>query len=136
MAAMRAVGNSHRLPAHANVREDPCEYLIELDVSDFTESELTVEALGPRLTVRGDQQATAEDDSRPFRLRERLEESFRLPDDADADQIKVFYKHGTLQIASPLADRASVLHGQRRRDCLLRGGDMATSRMPVGVRID
>ena len=44
MAAMRAVGNGHQLPAHANVREDSGEYLIELDVSDFTESELTIEA--------------------------------------------------------------------------------------------
>jgi HSP20 family molecular chaperone IbpA len=101
MAAMRVIGKSHRLPAHANVREDACEYLIELDVSDFTESELTVEALGPRLTVRGDQQETAEDDGKPFRLHERIEESFRLPDDADADQIKVLYKHGTLEIHAP-----------------------------------
>jgi HSP20 family molecular chaperone IbpA len=101
MAAMRAVGNSHRLPAHANVREDPCEYLIELDVSDFTENELAVEALGAQLTVRGDQQETMEDHGEAFRLKERLEESFRLPDDADAGHIKVFYKHGTLEIHAP-----------------------------------
>lgn len=101
MAAMRAVGNGHQFPAHAKVREDACEYLIQLDVSDFTESELSVEAFGPRLTVRGDQLEIAEDDGKAFRLHERLEESFRLPDDADADQIKVFYKHGTLEIHAP-----------------------------------
>ena len=101
MAAMRVVGNGHQLPAHANVREDSCEYLIQLDVSDFTESELTVEALGPQLTVRGDQVEIADDDGKAFRLHERLEESFRLPDDANADQIKVFFKHGTLEIHAP-----------------------------------
>ncbi len=101
MAAMRAVGESHQLPAHACVREDSREYLVELDVSDFTESELTVEAFGRRLTVHGDQQETSADDGKPFRLHERFEESFRLPDDADADQIKVFLKHGTLEIHAP-----------------------------------
>jgi HSP20 family molecular chaperone IbpA len=101
MAAMRVVGNGHQLPAHANVREEAGEYLIELDVADFTETELSVEALGPRLTVRGDQLETVEDDGKAFRLHERLEETFRLPDDADADQTKVFYKHGTLEIHAP-----------------------------------
>jgi HSP20 family molecular chaperone IbpA len=101
MAAMRAVGNGHQLPAHANVREEADEYVIELDVADFTESELSVEALGPRLKLRGEQRETVEDGGKAFRLHERLEETFRLPDDADADQIKVFYKHGTLEIHAP-----------------------------------
>ena len=101
MAAMRAVGNGHKLPAHANVREQSGEYVIELDVADFTESELSVEAFGPRVTVRGDQLETKEDEGLAFRLHERLEESFRLPDDADTDQVKVFYKHGTLEIHAP-----------------------------------
>jgi HSP20 family molecular chaperone IbpA len=101
MACMRTVGNCHKLPAHANVREDNAEYLIELDVADFTESELAVEALGRRLTVRGDQLETSEDAGKAFRLHERLEESFLLPDDAVLDQVKVFFKHGTLEIHAP-----------------------------------
>jgi HSP20 family molecular chaperone IbpA len=101
MAAMRVVGNGHQLPAHANVRADAREYLIELNLCDFAESEVTVEAVGPTLTVRGDQLGTAADDGKPFRLHERLEESFRLPDDADLDEIKVFFKHGTLEIHAP-----------------------------------
>ena len=101
MAAMRAVGIGHQLPRHARVREVPGEYLIELDVPDFTESELAIEALGPLLTVRGDQLETTDDDGKAFRLHERLEESFRLPEDADADQIKVIYKHGKLEIHAP-----------------------------------
>ena len=63
MAAMRAVGVGHRLPAHANVREDAREYVIELDVSDFLESELAIEVVGPRVTVRGDQVEEQDDDA-------------------------------------------------------------------------
>jgi len=98
MAAMRTVGNGHLLTAHANVHEEPTQYVIELDVADFTESELSVEAIGPRITVRGDQSETIEDEGKAFHLHERLEETFRLPDDADPDQMHVLYKHGTLEI--------------------------------------
>jgi hypothetical protein len=56
MAAMRVVATGHKLPAHANVREEPDEYLIELEVADFTESEIT--AFGQQLTVFGDQVET------------------------------------------------------------------------------
>jgi HSP20 family molecular chaperone IbpA len=98
MAAMRAVGIGHRLPAHANVREDNGEYVIELDVSDFLESELAIDVAGLRVTVRGEQVEEENDDAVAFRLRERLEESFRLPDDADPNLIRAFYAHGTLEL--------------------------------------
>jgi HSP20 family molecular chaperone IbpA len=101
MAVMRAVGAGHRLPTHATVRADPCEYVIELDVPDFLESELDVRLVGARITVRGDQSQDPGDDEVPFRLQERLEESFRLPDDVDTDRIKVVYGHGTLEIRAP-----------------------------------
>lgn len=97
MAAMQAVGY-HQLPPHARVRETETQYLVELDVADFTQAELSVEALGPGLTVRGNQLELPGDEGKPFRIRERLEESFRLPDDADLDGIHIFYKHGVLEI--------------------------------------
>ena len=101
MSVMRAVGVGHRLPAHATVRADAREYVVELDVSDFLESELDVELVGSRITVRGDQSPDPGDDGVPFRLQERLQESFRLPDDVDTDRIKVLYGHGALQICAP-----------------------------------
>jgi HSP20 family molecular chaperone IbpA len=103
MAAMQAVGNGRQLPAHANVREQLDEYVVELDVADFSEAELTVELLGPRITVRGEQVASREEDGKAFRLRERLEETFRLPDDALLDEVTVFYKHGQLELHAPRA---------------------------------
>jgi HSP20 family molecular chaperone IbpA len=101
MAFMRAVGEGHQRPAHTSVYEDSGAYRIEVDLADFTESEVSVEALGRRLTVRGDQVETADDSDKAFRLHERIEESFRLPDDADVDSIKVFFKHGRLEIQAP-----------------------------------
>jgi HSP20 family molecular chaperone IbpA len=101
MPAMRTVGTGHLFSPHVQVRRDADEYVIELDVSDFTEPELSIEAVGPCITVRGDQLERPEDDGKAFRLHERLEESFRLPDDADSDRVKAFYKHRALQIHAP-----------------------------------
>ena len=101
MAVMRAVGIGHRLPAHANVRNDDHEYVIELDVSDFLESELVVDVVGPRVSVHGDQLQEQDEETVAFRLQERFEESFRLPDDADPDRLKAFFAHGTLELHVP-----------------------------------
>lgn len=99
MAAMRLAGRSHRPPAHASVQETECAYVIELDVADFGVDELTVELLGPRLTVRGEQRAP--DDDGAFCLRERLEETFRLPDDVDLAALRVSHAYGRLEIRVP-----------------------------------
>ena len=82
MGVMRAVGTGHRPPANAKVRADAREYVVELDVSDFLESELDVELVGTRISVRGNQSQDPGDDGIPFRLQERVEESFRLPDES------------------------------------------------------
>lgn len=110
MTTMRTVGNGH-MPPHARVDRSESEYLIELDVSDFTGSELTVGTLGPVVTVLGDQLESEEDDGVPFRLHERLQESFRLPDDAVVDHAEAFYEHGTLELHVPR--RALAPHGVR-----------------------
>ena len=107
MAARRAVGPGHRLPAHANVRDDDREYVIELDVCDFLESELVVDVVGTRVTVRGDQVQEQDDDKAAFRLHERREESFRLPDDADPGLMSAFYARGTLELHVPRRDVVS-----------------------------
>lgn len=122
MAAMRAVGY-HQLPRDARVLEQELEYAIELDVAEFAENELTVEALGPLLTVRGEQASTAGDEGKPFRIRECLDASFRLPDDADLERIGITYKHGVLDIRvgrTPLVPRTLPI--ERRAAGLLEQG--------------
>jgi HSP20 family molecular chaperone IbpA len=118
MTVMRAVGDGHQLPPHASILEEPDEYVILLDVSDFTERELTVETLGQVVTVRGDQIEKPGDAGWAFRLHERLEESFRLPDDADPEGMRVSHKHGTLELhapRTPLVPRALPIEHPRLR---------------------
>jgi HSP20 family molecular chaperone IbpA len=112
MAAMRSAG-FRQLPPHARARELETEYVIELDVADFAESELHVEATGPIVTIRGDQPESGEDALTAFCMHERLEESFRLPNDADLDGIAVAYCHGVLKLRVPrvaLVKRRLTLH--------------------------
>jgi HSP20 family molecular chaperone IbpA len=101
MPAMRVVGRGHQLSDRASVRREPDEYIIDLDVSDFAEDELSIEAVGLLITVRGDQHELPGDDGKPFRLHECLEESFRLPDDVDTARVAVHHKHRTLEIHAP-----------------------------------
>jgi HSP20 family molecular chaperone IbpA len=118
MVAMRTVGR-HRLPVQARIQETDAQYAIELDVGDFTNTELSVEAVGPVLTIRG-HQAEAGGEAKPFRLRKHLEESFRLPDDAALDRIRVFYRHGVLEFRverAPCAPRRLLI--ERHRSGLL-----------------
>jgi HSP20 family molecular chaperone IbpA len=116
VAVMRAVGY-HPLPSHARGRETEAEYVIELDVADFTGAELTIETLGPVITVRGEQIETEADAGQPFRIRERLEETFRLPDDVDLSTLEAFQKHGVLELhvtRTPLEPRILPLGASRK----------------------
>jgi HSP20 family molecular chaperone IbpA len=123
MAPMQTVGNGHVPTSRARLREQEGRYVVELDVSDFTESELAVVLVGRTVTVRGEQIETPVDEGRAFRLRERLEESFRLPEDVDADQTKVFHRRGTLEIQVPkAAPRSRRLPITARPTCLIDPG--------------
>ena len=57
---------------------------------------------------------TCEDIELTFRLHERLVETFRLPDDADLDEITASYEHGTLELRvlrAPLESRRVAIGG-------------------------
>jgi HSP20 family molecular chaperone IbpA len=123
---MRAVG-FHPLPAHARVRTTDTEYVIELDVADFTVTDLVVEALGPVVTIRAEQHETEADEGIPFRIRERLEETFRLPDDVELETVSALYKHGVLEL------RVGRLPLQRRRIRVARRRSELANADAVGV---
>lgn len=109
MTAMQRVGLARGLPPHANVSEFDNEYVIELEVSDFAEPELTVELEQDVVTVRGEQKETDAEAHEPFRLRERLVESFHLPEDAEPCGVTAYFEHGVVEIHAPKR------HGERRR---------------------
>lgn len=112
----------HMLP-HTLVREEEAEYVVELDVSDFSERELSVQAVGPVITVRGVHKDAGEAYA-AFRVQERLDETFRFPDDADLAGLAACYRHGTLELSAPrvLVPRRFVPIAHRRR---LYGSDSA-----------
>jgi HSP20 family molecular chaperone IbpA len=105
---MSTTGAGRRLPPHAQLREEGTRYVVELDVSDFTQSEVRVELDGPRVCISADQIEPSGEAEEPFTLHERLEESFLLPADADAGGVRAFYAHGTLELQIP-----RVLEGPR-----------------------
>ena len=76
------------------IRAEPSEYVIVLDVSGFELHELRLEVLGREILVLGEHPS---DDS-PLHAHRRLEESFRIPDDADAERIGAVYKQDALEI--------------------------------------
>ena len=96
MGAVEALDADHRLPRRFAMREEAAEYVVELDVSDFTREQLSVDAVGHRVTVRGDR--ATRDDSERLPRHEALEEWFRLPDDAEAEDVSAVYVDGTLEV--------------------------------------
>ena len=103
MTAPAETGIRVPLPPHAHLSEETTEYVITLDVSDFTEREVSVDVIARRVVVRGDQTGIAGKEL-PFAIDEHLEESFLLPDDAEPSQVTASYSHGTLRIRVPRRD--------------------------------
>jgi len=117
MTAMRTMGLAPVLPPEAIVTTSSNEYVVRLAVPGFAQEELEVEIAGRLVTVHGDQTQTTFDDG-PFRLHERLEESFRLPVDVDADRVTASYTHGALELRAPRTN----------------GGSEKARRVPIGRR--
>lgn len=106
MTAMRTMGLAPVLPPEARVDTCTDEYVVHLAVPGFVQEELEVEIADRFVTVRGDQTQTGIDDG-PFRLHERLEESFRLPVDVDTAGVTATYTHGTLELHAPRTNGSS-----------------------------
>jgi HSP20 family molecular chaperone IbpA len=101
MTAMKTVGRASTFPAQADIVESVDHYLVELDVSDFALDELRVQLDADRVTVIGDQVLGSDEIEPAFRLRERLEETFRLPEDSEPDGVTALFEHGTLELCIP-----------------------------------
>jgi HSP20 family molecular chaperone IbpA len=88
----------HPYPPHGKVVENDDEYVVELDVAEFTEEEIAVSVDGDVVTVTGDQVRSPDE---WLSLSERLEESFRLPPDANAEALSVQFEEGALELHIP-----------------------------------
>ena len=102
MGGMRAVGIGHRLPAHAKVRDGRREYVIELDVSDFLESELDVDVVGRAChRARGPGAGAGRRGGRRSGCRSGSRSRFGFPTTPTPTGSRSFYAHGTLEIRAP-----------------------------------
>jgi HSP20 family protein len=108
MTAMRTMGLAPVLPPETDVTESACGYTVRLPVAGFAQDELEVEVSDHTVTVRGDQKRTRADDG-AFLLHERLEESFRLPADADTTHVTANYDRGALVLRVARAPHMSLV---------------------------
>jgi len=88
----------HTYPPHGKVVEDSDEYIVELDVTEFTRDELDVSLDGDVVTLIAEQRRPRHE---ALTLCERLEESFLLPPDACADELSTQFNAGTLELHIP-----------------------------------
>jgi HSP20 family molecular chaperone IbpA len=114
----------------ATVGETEHQYLVELEVAGFTRDELALELDGHLVSVSGES-----------RLLDVLEESFRLPEDADPDHVTAYYDRGMLEIHAPrrrTRGRRRVPIVDKPRGLRWAEAELAPApdRMPVGLGLD
>jgi HSP20 family protein len=92
------------LPA-ADVYETEDEFVVELEVPGYDESELNIEISDRTLKVTGERTETKEEAKKTFQLQGRLESKFErrfvLPADADTRHMKATFEKGVLRLHTP-----------------------------------
>jgi HSP20 family protein len=88
------------LPA-ADIYETDDEFVVEVEVPGYEETELGIEVSNHRLTIKG----AKEKKERAFRLHERLEReferSFELPAEVDTKHVQAKFTKGVLEVHAP-----------------------------------
>jgi HSP20 family protein len=92
------------LPA-ADAYETSDEFVVELEVPGYEESELSIEVTGHTLAVKGARATSKDDVQREFSLHERLERKFErrfvLPVEAETENLKAVFSKGVLEVHAP-----------------------------------
>ena len=92
------------LPA-ADIYETPAEFVIELELPGYEETDLGVEISDHTLTIKGTRAESEDDEEKSYRLRERLECTFErrflLPAQVDTDAVEAEFTKGVLVIHAP-----------------------------------
>jgi HSP20 family protein len=102
---LEEVGFAPALLPAADVYETAGEFVIELEVPGYEESELGIEVSDHTVTVIGKRTDAVEETRKTFRLRERLEHEFErrfeLPIDADTEHVEAVFGKGVLKLHAP-----------------------------------
>lgn len=91
-----------------NVWQTEHELFVEAELPGVAQDHLEISVLGGQLTLRGERQPSAEQQT--WHRRERafgaFERTLRLPTDVDADKVEATLEHGVLTIRLPKAEAA------------------------------
>ena len=94
----------------ADVYETAEEYVVELEVPGYEETELTLEVSDHTLVVTGVREEAKGGPETSYRLRERLERAFErtfsLPPDFDSAQVMATFDKGVLRVSAPKLETA------------------------------
>jgi HSP20 family protein len=89
----------------ADVYETPDEYVVELEVPGYEETDLSLEVANRTLTIKGARDEVKADEDKTYRLRERVqlafERTFMLPPEVDGEQVEAAFENGVLKIHAP-----------------------------------
>lgn len=108
----RTVGNVFRggnplqkFSPHLDVIETPHEFVVSVDLPGVKPEEVQVEVEDGKLTVSGNRETVAEENTKHVHRVERSKGSFHrvvsLPRDIDADRIDARYENGVLHVTLP-----------------------------------
>jgi HSP20 family protein len=89
----------------ADVYETPDEYVVEIEVPGYDDTDLTLEIANRTLTIKGVRDDTKADEEKSYRIHERLElafeRTFMLPPEVDGEQVSAVFENGVLKIHGP-----------------------------------
>ncbi len=92
------------IPA-ADIREEPHQFVIEVDIPGVEPGEIEISMKAGILTVQGERKQEKQVDGENYQRVERFygtfHRQFSLPDTADSEQISAVGKQGVLQINIP-----------------------------------
>lgn len=96
------IGFAPGLAPAADVYETEDEFVVELEVPGYDESELSIEVFDHTLAIRGSRVKAKEERAKEFALHERLEREFErrfvLPAQADTGHLRAVFAKGVLEV--------------------------------------
>ena len=96
------IGFAPVLAPAADVYETDEEFVVELEVPGYDETELSIEVSDHTLAIKGTRERTKEEKTKEFALHERLEREFErrfvLPSEADTEHVEAVFTKGVLEV--------------------------------------
>jgi HSP20 family protein len=110
--------DSELFPA-VNIKDNTKSFDLELAVPGYKKEELKVNVEEGLLTISSEKKKESEEEGKGYTRREysyaSFKRSFRLPENADADNVKASYVDGVLKLSIPKTKALPEKHGREVR---------------------